>query len=153
MNTKQYKELVIEVLKRMSKIKKSFYSKDAVDLIIETAITESGNFKYLKQIKGPAVGFTQIEPDTIKDCWNNYIIYRKDLTAFILSLGFNPDDMEFSIWSNLGLQIAFTRICYYRRPGKIPGTKEERASYWKKEYNTILGKGTIQHYLDLNGDN
>jgi hypothetical protein len=23
------------------------------------------------------------------------------------------------------------------------------AKYWKKNYNTFLGKGTVQHFLDL----
>ena len=151
MKTNQYKDHIECVLEKMGSVNESFNSEDAIELVLETAITESGRFEYLKQIQGPAVGFTQLEPDTIKDCWDNYIIYRNNLTSFILSLGFNPDDMEFSVWSNLALQIAFTRIWYYRRPGKIPSTIEERAEYWKKHYNTELGKGTVEHYLRLNG--
>ena len=34
------------------------------------------------------------------------------------------------------------------RPDPIPKTPQDRAKYWKKYYNTVLGKGTPQKYLD-----
>ncbi len=40
------------------------------------------------------------------------------------------------------------RLFYMLRPGSIPATVEERAAYWKKYYNTALGAGTVEHYLE-----
>ncbi|MBJ3579628.1 hypothetical protein JGC46_23410, partial [Salmonella enterica subsp. enterica serovar Derby] len=33
-------------------------------------------------------------------------------------------------------------------PESIPATRVERASYWKKYYNTSAGKGTPQDYIN-----
>lgn len=46
------------------------------------------------------------------------------------------------------LALAMTRLKYLLIPEVIPDTVEGRARYWKKYYNTELGKGTVQHYLD-----
>lgn len=46
------------------------------------------------------------------------------------------------------LALAMTRLKYLLIPEEIPDTVEGRARYWKKYYNTELGKGTVQHYLD-----
>lgn len=146
-----FKKITAETLDKMSLVKSSFNSKEAVDLIYETACVESGGFKYLKQVNGPALGFTQLEPNTVMDCWDNYIGFRETLKHFFeVELNFNPEDLEYCILSNVALQIAFARIVYYRRPGAIPPTMGGRAAYWKKYYNTSLGKGTIDHYLSLN---
>tara|TARA_Y100001938_G_scaffold19324_1_gene24048 strand:+ start:700 stop:1149 length:450 start_codon:yes stop_codon:yes gene_type:complete len=126
------------------------YSDNAEDLIFETGNAETG-YRHLEQMGGgPAVGFFQIEGWVIKDCWDNYIVFRKPLIEFAKSLGFNEEDMEFSVTSNIALQVFFARICYRRKPGSIPETMEDRASYWKKHYNTPLGKGTPEHYLKAN---
>lgn len=146
-----FKSIVKDTIKRMELVNPKFYSPEAVDLVYETAVVESGNFKYLKQIKGPAIGFTQLEPETVWDCWENYIVFRNVLKHFFEEeLKFDHNDLAFCVLTNLALQVAFARIWYYRRPGKIPTTLEGRARYWKIHYNTIKGKGTVEHYLELN---
>ena len=99
---------------------------------------------------GPAVSFWQIEPATINDIWVNYILYRKPLVQKAYELGFIEDEMDFSVMTNIGVAIFFTRIYYRRKPGAIPKTTEERAEYWKKHYNTEQGKGTVKHYIEAN---
>ena len=42
---------------------------------------------------------------------------------------------------------SFCRIFYRRKPGAIPGTLAGRAVYWKKYYNTLLGKGEVKGFL------
>lgn len=44
----------------------------------------------------------------------------------------------------------FTRLFYRLIPEAILETIEGRAKYWKKYYNTVLGKGTVEHYLEMN---
>ena len=147
-----FKELIEMTLHQLGK---KYCSEDAVKLIYETAVTESGNFKYLKQMgQGPALGFTQLEPDTIDDLYNNFIVHRKELDRVFGWLGYNLKaihNKQFIIPSNIALQIAFTRIHYWRVPESIPKSLELRAQYWKTYYNTPLGKGTVEHYLELNG--
>ena len=122
---------------------------EAVDLVFETGNTES-KYKHLQQIKGPAVSFWQIEPRTIEDIWNNYVSYRKPLIKVFYELGYIEGDPEFSVQTNIAVAIAMCRVYYYRKPGSIPKTLEERASYWKDHYNTKHGKGTPTHYIDSN---
>lgn len=145
------KEIIEVVLKKLDKDTNINYSEEASDLIFETGNAETG-YKHLKQMGGgPAVGFFQIEGWVIKDCYVNYIKYRPILIKFAEALGFDEDDMEFSVMSNIALQVFFCRICYRRRPGSIPMSTQERAVYWKKEYNTEKGKGTPEHYMEANG--
>jgi len=35
-------------------------------------------------------------------------------------------------------------------PELIPNSLDERATYWKKYYNSEAGKGTMKHYLEMN---
>ena len=42
----------------------------------------------------------------------------------------------------------FARLHYLRFPTAIPIKQEEQAAYWKRNYNTHLGAGTIPGYLE-----
>ena len=125
------------------------YSEDTVDLIIATGKAESG-FRALEQNKGPAVGFFQIEPDTIDDVLENYASYRPVIMNTLLELGLRQGEEHFSVMSNIALQVAFCRLCYRRVPDPIPNNLNDMAKYWKKHYNTEKGKGTVKHFLDAN---
>ena len=117
-------------------------------LIYETGCAESG-YRALEQSgSGPALGFFQCEPDTMYDCIDNYINYRPALSELLYSLGFIQDDPEFSLKTNIAVQVYFCRIKYRRDKEPIPKTLEERAKYWKRVYNTEGGKGTIEHYIN-----
>ena len=56
------------------------------------------------------------------------------------------DDLRY----NQFLALLFTRLLYWLKGDPIPKTIEERAAYWKLHYNTKLGKGTVEHYLEMN---
>ena len=49
------------------------------------------------------------------------------------------------IWRKDGTAIC--RIHYWRKPGAIPAEIEGQAAYWKRHYNTPLGRGTVEKYL------
>jgi hypothetical protein len=53
------------------------------------------------------------------------------------------DDLDYSPLSCFIL----TRIKYKRIPEAIPASVEGRADYWKKNYNSYLGKGTPEEYI------
>ncbi len=126
-------------------------SEDAASMIFATGMAETG-YRVLKQIKGPALGFFQMEPATCKDMWKNYIAYRPHYKSKLLALGFDENDMDFCITSNIALQIAFCRLHYRRVPSALPkaGDIEGQAKYWKNHYNSALGKGTHEHFIQAN---
>jgi len=126
-------------------------SEEARAMIFATGKAESG-FRALEQMGGPAVGFFQVEPATIQDVWENYVFYRPEIKTDLYALGFDDGDMKHSVMSNIGLQVAFARLQYRRFKDPLPAAddKQAQAAYWKKFYNTELGRGTIEHFLEAN---
>lgn len=63
-------------------------------------------------------------------------------------------DISLVEWEDLRynpfLSLLFCRLKYLLVPAPIPQTFEERAAYWKKWYNSELGKGTVAHYIKAN---
>jgi len=129
------------------------YSPAAEDLLLATAIMESG-LVYLRQHNnGPARGIYQIEPATRADCHANFLEYRDKLDVDIhrLLTSEHPDDQ---LITNLSYATAIARIIYFRAPTPLPehGDLEGYAKYWKKHYNTPLGAGTVDDFIDKTGD-
>ena len=127
-------------------------SEDARSLIYRTGKAESG-YKTLQQYGGgPALGFFQMEPNTALDIWNNYVMYRPQYRDKLYSLGFDDGTLEFCLLSNIGLQAAFCRLHYRRVPSALPAINnlEDQAKYWKKYYNSDMGKGTVKHFMEAN---
>ena len=142
-------------------IKMDMYSEEACDLVYETGMAESG-YRALEQKGGPALGFFQCEPETADDILKNYVIFRSAISQKLIELGMpakimadikSPDHIDvlkYSLITNIALQVAFCRLKYRRDKDPIPTTKKARAAYWKKIYNTKLGKGTVEHYMKAN---
>lgn len=61
-------------------------------------------------------------------------------------------DIRLVEWDDLNysplLSMTFGRLHYKLRPGAIPQALRARAEYWKRWYNTVKGKGTVEHYLE-----
>lgn len=125
-----------------------FYSKGAEILLLGTAATES-HFEYLHQIKGPALGFYQMEPKTHQDIWINYLKYKEDLFEKVLDVCYlrnipKPQEMIY----NLRYATVMARIHYLRVPAKIPEGLINMSHYYKKYYNTEKGKGSSSKFLN-----
>ena len=130
------------------------YSEDAVDLVYKTGNAETG-YKHLKQMGGgPAIGFWQVEPATLIDIIDNYVKFRPELGIRISTLGFDKRDMEVRVMSNIALQAVFCRLKYRRDKHPLPKANDTKAQakYWKRVYNTELGKGTIEHFMEANNE-
>ena len=141
------KEIIDWTLKKID-----MHSKDASSLIYKTGMAESG-YRALSQMgEGPAIGFFQLEPATMKDIMENYVAYRKPILESLKSLGYAEDDSEYRVKSNIALQVAFCRLKYKRDPFPLPSwwNTRDQAEYWKRVYNTELGKGTVEHFLESN---
>jgi len=138
-------ELVVPTLHSISK-----YSPAAVNLLLGTMAQESAFGKYIKQRgKGPALGVYQMEPATHNDIRDNYIAHRRDLKQLFLELGyteFTPDKLLY----DLRYATIFTRLHYARVPAPLParGDIAGMADYWKQYYNTPLGKGTTEEFIN-----
>ena len=127
------------------------YSDDALALVMRTGMAESG-YRALRQMgDGPAIGFFQVELETAQDTLDNYVAYRQKLKDKLVGLGLG-NDLEFSLLSNIALQVAFCRLKYRRNKDPIPSwdNLEAQAKYWKKVYNTELGAGTVKHFMQVN---
>jgi len=123
----------------------------AEELLLGTAIQESFCFKYRAQMGGgPAISYYQMEPATHNDIWDNFLKYRKkianDAMYFMSSKNANKLD---ELKNNNKYATAMARIHYMRIASPLPkaGDLSAQANYWKKHYNTPLGKGHPHEYI------
>jgi len=128
------------------------YSPEALEMVYKTGLAETG-YRHLEQIKGPAIGFFQVEPATMNDTWDNYVMYRPDLKTKLWALGYDEKDGVQRVMGSIILQVIFCRLKYRRSPKPLPacGDLEAQAKYWKSIYNSELGKGTIEHFMECCG--
>lgn len=117
-------------------------------LIYETGVVETGFGKIKDTTVGAGMGVTQFDKLPFEDIKRRNM-HLKDKILKELNV-----DISLVEWEHLRynpyLSLLFTRLFYRLRPEVIPETIEERAKYWKKFYNTELGKGTPEHYLEMN---
>tara|TARA_R110002020_G_scaffold459311_1_gene677271 strand:+ start:63 stop:515 length:453 start_codon:yes stop_codon:yes gene_type:complete len=128
------------------------YSEDAEELVFRTGMAETG-YRALRQMgNGPALGFFQCEPKTMLDIMENYVDYRQGIRQKLIALGYNEKHSSDLLMSNIALQVAFCRLKYRRDKHPIPNKEDLKgqAEYWKRVYNSHLGKGTILHFINNN---
>lgn len=142
-NITQFRDLVIiPALETLE-----MHSAGAVELLLGTALQESG-LVYLQQLGGgPALGFFQMEPATHDDIWANYLEYRPNLRQRLESL--SRHRIALAMASDLWYAAAMCRLHYARVPDPLPlaGAHHAQAAYWKAHYNTAEGAGTAAEYL------
>ena len=119
---------------------------NAENLVLGTGLVETG-FRHLQQIRGPALGFYQCEPATYDDI-RRYLERHPALLEKLRPMiaGDCLPGASQLIW-NLKFATAICRIHYWRKPGAIPSDLAGQAAYWKRHYNTALGRGTVEKYL------
>jgi hypothetical protein len=134
------------------------YKPSATALLLGTAATETHFGKWLHQGGGgPARGIFQIEtnnPNSGHDLIMKWLDNpkRKHLFDRIWGLRSNysliTTDQELTF--NLAYQVAIARCLYLSIPRPLPKPHDVKgmAIYWKKYYNSPLGKGTEQQFID-----
>jgi|TARA_R110000824_G_scaffold55632_4_gene153104 hypothetical protein len=129
----------------------NMYSEDAASLIYKTGMAESG-YRALEQSGGPAIGFFQVEPATMRDTIENYVAYRPQIQTTLWAFGYDDKNDVDRLMGSIILQVAFCRLKYRRAPDALPSCDdlEAQAKYWKKIYNSELGKGTVSHFMKAN---
>lgn len=127
-----------------------FFSHSAENLLVGIALTES-ELRYVKQIKGPACGPFQMEPLTHDDIYANFLMYKPVLRQRIIAWSRNailtPSAEE--MCGNWYYAAAMARAFLLRIRRQLPSANDPvgMAEYWKKYYNTHLGKGRIDTAL------
>lgn len=122
-------------------------SNAAERLVLGTAMKES-LLRYMQQIRGPAIGVYQMEAPTFKDIRENFLAraleIRRRVDAWAIG---TPDAQEME--GNLYFATAMCRAHYRRFSEDLPRQNDAlgMATYWKRYYNTSLGKGTVEEAL------
>lgn len=118
-------------------------------LMTLTFATESDGGRYLKQLgQGPAIGGYQMEPFTHDDLWETYLNRKPELSRRIRQLEL-PDFLgqrgAAEMAGNLYYATAMARVRYWRVAERLPDPDDivGIAGYWKRHYNTHLGKGEV----------
>ncbi len=146
-NVDDLKEYVIQpTLKQLG-----LYSVQAEQLLLGTIAAESDMGMYLHQVKGPALGIYQMEPDTYGDIWLNYLKYHPGFVGSIEHMGYHvrPPVDAWTLVTDLRYSTIMARLQYYRHTEELPQVNDvqAQAEYWKKYYNTSAGAGTVKGYI------
>lgn len=127
-----------------------FGSPAAQQLLLATAAQESRCGEYVQQIKGPAVGIYQMEPDTIQDLYDNYLKHRINLLPAYYRFQISGLGVNFQLHSNMAFATALARLQYFRFPEPLPELNDRQGMwlYYKTWWNTAEGAATEAQFSD-----
>lgn len=136
----QFRQMVQDVLESIGK---NYATSNAINLLVMTAAQETHLGRWLYQVRGPAQGIYQMEPNTVHDLWQNGLSnHMRDRIA---------EEYRPSRWSlkyDLAYQTILARLYYARFEEPIPANIREMAEYYKKYWNTEAGDATPRQALD-----
>ncbi len=137
---KQFAQAVCDVLGRGD-------GNSAVYLLCETAAVETQYATYRDLTpNGAGRGVCQCDEIAFKDVQQR--TRQADVDAVKAAFDFDLKKVQ---WDDLNLSpllaFVFARLHYKLKPEAIPQTLRGRAEYWKKYYNTALGKGSVEEYI------
>lgn len=130
-------------------------------LVLGTGLVES-KLTHVRQARGgPALGVFQMEPNTHDSLWMNWLSKSKNrglamsIRGLVGNWPLGLEDQDFypipsptAMQGNLYYATAMARVHYRQSPLALPPADAEAlAWYWKKVYNTLLGKGTVAKAL------
>lgn len=141
----QFRTLIV----RPALLHLGLHSPAAENLVVGTAVQESG-LRFLRQMgDGPALGLFQIEPASHDDLWTNFLDYKPELANRLAGL-MTPRERRSQLVENPLYAAAVCRLIYFRRPQALPPADDVDglAGYWKQHYNTPLGKGTAAEFAE-----
>ncbi len=124
------------------------WSASAENLLLGTAIQESG-LRYLRQHgDGPARGLYQIEPATHDDIADRYLAKHRDIRKRLNTLLAPIPSRLDQLVTNLAYATAIARLRYWMDPALLPAADDidGLAAYWKRVYNTPKGKGRVAEF-------
>jgi len=144
----QFRQLIRETLEETG-----MYSDAAVELLMLTAAVESNLGTYLRQTKGPAIGVFQMEPATYQDIYESWFRSRpaefRDKVERFVEKHVGSERSAVTMGYNLKYAILMARLHYFRVKTPLPSNNTTLlAEYWKRFFNTPLGKGTVEKAVE-----
>lgn len=131
-------------------IAQKLYSETALNLLLGTMAVESdfGTFLYQKECR-IAKGAFQMEPDTEKDIWKNFLRFRPEKQLAVAHISGIYVSTPAALETNLGYAICMARLHYRRIKEQLPLSDNiyGLGCYWKEFYNTAEGKGTVDEFV------
>lgn len=146
-NSKQLRECVIRPVLQDA----GMWSQSAENLLMGTAAQESRMGQYLTQLgNGPARGIFQMEPNTLHDIQVNFLKYKPSLAELAEKHKAPALSDASNLICNLAYAALMCRIHYLRVREALPDADDlpGLARYWKRYYNTSLGKGTESEFIE-----
>lgn len=143
MEKKQLLKLVVEPeLKRMG-----LYTPGWAKFILMIIAHESMQGRYIKQVKGPALGLSQMEPFT-HNAIVSYLRERRPEIVHYMHKYHGGFDSEKLIY-DLRYMVAMSRLFFVRFPERLPDeSATSLAEYAKRRWNTIAGAAEPRDYLE-----
>jgi len=89
----------------------------------------------------------QLEPATLYDLHDHFLKFRPELREKLEKFQIPALPLAENLTMNLAYSVAAARLQYYRAPGGIPTSLQGQADYWKKYWNTDVGKGTTEQFI------
>ncbi|AUI86589.1 hypothetical protein BS333_14950 [Vibrio azureus] len=122
-------------------------SQAAINLILMIMAHESGQLTYTRQVRGPALGFIQMEPATYQWLVKWLGKHRPHFLAVSHSFVDEPSAEQMII--NPQYAVCMARLNLLRFPEALPDAEDlpALAAYAKKYWNTSAGKATENDYL------
>lgn len=151
-NPAQLLAVITATLKKLEELGGPKYSDNAARLLLMIAAHESGLGSYIMQVKGPAMGIYQMEPETMRDIYRNFIGRKKSLdfavSKFVPSTkSLYGTDFAEILATDIRYATVLARCFFLRFEEPIPSTPYDMAAYAKKYWNTEAGKASINDYI------
>ena len=144
---RHFLDQVIRPTLRQTAHHEAWNSETAVALVLGTAAAESRLTALVQHGGGPARGLYQMEPDTTRWLWGDYLARQPDLRERIQRLAAPGPDVDEQVAGNLYLATALCRLRYWTDPEPLPGVDcDALGEVWKRVYNTEAGAGTLDHW-------
>lgn len=126
------------------------WSLSAENLVLGTIAQESHMGFWLKQNKGIAFGVCQMESATYDDIWTRYLTLKPKIKQKVMrSCNFKEEPVPETMISDLKFAVIMCRLKYWMTPAELPHEDDLQslAEYWKEYYNTPLGKGSVEEFV------
>lgn len=131
---------------------------DARDLLLATAVMESGLRARFQDSGGDAIGLFQVEYGTYRDLWRRAIRYKHPELYKAMRRHFGDaenGEIKFEdLQRNDIVGAMFARIKYFESGRKIPPAADvaAQAKLYKEVYNTAAGRGDIETFAKKKQD-
>lgn len=125
------------------------WSEAAEQLLMMTAVAESGLEYIVQKNDGPARGFFQMEPWVCDDLIDNRLTNNPQRKIDLNRL--RNLSSEYSLVLNFSFMVLSCRYFYKEIPEALPNAKDFEGiwRYYKRHWNTQKGKSTRTHFFKM----